>query len=232
MCNWCGLFSQSSFDFSASCGGWSSRPTPTSICPAVPSCVRVLTPSQAGERSEFHRRLGVLHFSATPFQFTSYRWLWQSRQQHERGPIKKHTVLAVDAEAVSLETTSVLSMPALRRLVSLGASPTEATRSPESARLKSAHSLPRRPANEFAGYAQTTQRRLLKPTLVRSADPRGSSIGHGRGHQTSMLSRPKHAQPAQGKSAFQEADGPTDRDLQACVYETATTTLTPFAALD
>ena len=190
-----------------------SRPTPTSILPAVPSCVRVLTPSQAGERSEFHRRLGVLHSSATPFQFTSYRWLWQSRQQHERGPIKKHTVLAVDAEAVSLETTSVLSMPALRRLVSLGASPTEATRSPESARLKSAHSLPRRPANEFAGCAQvgsrtSTQaddgtesfsrldRRLLMPTLVRSTDCIEPGSQHAQPPQTSMpvarrmLSRP------------------------------------------
>ena len=209
-----------------------SRPTPTSILPAVPSCVRVLTPSQAGERSEFHRRLGVLHSSATPFQFTSYRWLWQSRQQHERGPIKKHTVLAVDAEAVALETTSVLSMPALRRLVSLGASPTEATRSPESARLKSAHSLPRRPASECAGSLSRLEGRLLKRALVRSADCNEQSSKHGRGHQTSMLSRPKHAQPSQGKESISGSRHSTDRDLQTCVYETATTTLTPSAALD
>ena len=99
----------------------------------------------------------MLHSSATPFQFTSYRWLWQRRQQHERGPIKKHTELAVDAEAVSLETTSVLSMPALRRLVSLGASPTGATGSPMSPRLLSAHSPLGRPANEFAVCAHVGQ---------------------------------------------------------------------------
>jgi hypothetical protein len=35
----------------------------------------------------------------------SNRWQWQRHQQHERGPIKKHTVFAVDAKADSLETT-------------------------------------------------------------------------------------------------------------------------------
>ena len=70
-------------------------------------CLRshTLTPSQAGERSEFYYRPGAPESFATLFQFMSNRWQWQRHQQHERGPIKKHTVFAVDAKADSLETT-------------------------------------------------------------------------------------------------------------------------------
>ena len=76
---------------------------------------------------------------------------------------------------------------------------------------------------------------LSRPTWfaeVRRDDLNAPNCQYGLAVNKKHAQSPEHAQSAQGKSAFQEADDPTDRDLQACVYETATTTLTPSAALD
>ena len=87
------------------------------------------------------------------------------------------------------------------------------------------------PTTERSRFPDSTDVNSCRPWCAQPT-PEGPSSKHDCGHQTSMpvaksmLSRPL------GTRAFQEADGPTDRDLQACVYETATTTLTPSAALD
>ena len=72
---------------------------PTSILRVAPSRGGVLALIQVDEWSEFHRRPGSSHSLVAPFQFTPRRRMWQRCQQHERGPIKEHTRVAVDDNA-------------------------------------------------------------------------------------------------------------------------------------
>ena len=74
---------------------------PTSILRVAPSRGGALALIQVNEWSEFHRRPGSSHSLVAPFHFTPRRRMWQRCQQHERGPIKERTRVAVDDHAPS-----------------------------------------------------------------------------------------------------------------------------------
>ena len=81
--------------------GWSCavKTDPTFVVPGLSSRGVVLALIQVDEWSEFHRRPGSSHSLVAPFQFTPRRRMWQRCQQHERGPIKERTRVAVDDNA-------------------------------------------------------------------------------------------------------------------------------------
>ena len=146
----------------------SLRPTPTFIVPVLPSRGDVLSLPQADRRFGFHREPDARHFAPRPPGHSAHQVDFVTQPRRSSG-----LVMAETTETPSLPSTPSLQatgMPCL--LVHEHAQCAGTTLAGESA--------------EFAGSRSRLDRRLLTPTLVRSADSEGPSSKHDCGHQTSM----------------------------------------------
>ena len=156
----------------------SLRPTPTFIVPVLPSRGGVLSLPQADRRFGFHREPDARHFAPRPPGHSAHQVDFVTQPRRSSG-----LVMAETTETPSLPSTPSLQTTGMPCLLvhehAQCAGTTLAGESAECAECAQVGSRTSTHADDGTESFPRLDRRLLIPTLVRSADCNEQSSKHG-----------------------------------------------------